>query len=202
MKIMAFVGSPRNKSNVDILIDSVLDGARSVSEADIDKIYLYGADIKNCTGCLACTALKGCKECPLQDEMPSILNKMVEADAFVFGSPNHCHTISSGLTNLFCRMQPLLKMNIIKDTEGNIVGADSHSLIDAKKAIMVVSQGDFSPSASALILRILDSNFRDFKLKKAGEVFSMGNLEKGQVIHKKEELQAAFEAGKKLLPQP
>jgi len=63
---------------------------------------------------------------------------------------------------------------------------------------MVVSQGDFSPSQSALILRALASNIVDFKLKKVAEVFSVGNLEKGQVKDKKEDLQMAYDAGVKL----
>ena len=59
MKIMAFVGSPRKGSNIDTLIDKVIEGAKSKIEAEVEKIYLYEANIKNCTGCLACTAFRG-----------------------------------------------------------------------------------------------------------------------------------------------
>ncbi len=74
----------------------------------------------------------------------------------------------------------------------------SAMLIRGKKAVMVVSQGDFSPSASALLLRVLDSNLKDFQLKKAGEVFSTGNLEKAQVKNKEHDLQLAFNIGQQL----
>ena len=63
---------------------------------------------------------------------------------------------------------------------------------------MVVSQGDFSPSQSALLLRTLASNIVDFRLKKIGEVFSTGNLEKGQVKEKTSDMQSAFSAGVKV----
>ena len=198
MKIMSFVGSPRKGSNVDILMDTVIKGVKSKTEADCEKIYLYDSDIKDCTGCMLCTALKGGKDCPLRDDMAEILNRMVEADAFIFGSPNHVHSISSALTNLFCRMQPLIKMNVLRDESGNIIGADSTCLISGKKAVMVASQGDFSLSASALLLRVLDSNIKDFKLKKIGEVFSTGNLEKAQVLGKEADLTWAFEIGVRL----
>ena len=106
--------------------------------------------------------------------------------------------MSAGLTNLFCRMQPLIKMDIIRDDAGKIIGASSNTLISGKKAAVVVSQGDFSPTQSALILRALDSNLKDFKLKKVGEVLSTGNLEKAAVKGKQYDLDQAFSIGQRL----
>jgi multimeric flavodoxin WrbA len=199
MKIMAFVGSPRKGSNIDTLIDKVIEGAKSKIEAEVEKIYLYEANIKNCTGCLACTAFRGGQDCPLKDDMAGILQRMIKADLLIFGSPNHVHSMSAALTNLFCRMQPLIKMQAIKDESGKIISATATTLISGKKAVMVASQGDFSPSASALLLRALDSNLKDFRLKKVAEVFSTGNLEIANVKNKEADLQQAFEAGVKLV---
>ena len=199
MKIMAFIGSPRKGSNVDTLIDKVIEGAKSKINAEVEKIYLYEANIKNCTGCLACTAFKGGQECPLKDDMAGILQRMIKADLLIFGSPNHVHSMSAALTNLFCRMQPLIKMQAIRDESGKILSATATTLINGKKAVMVASQGDFSPSASALLLRALDSNLKDFRLKKIAEVFSTGNLETANVKNKEADLQQAFEAGVKLV---
>jgi NAD(P)H-dependent FMN reductase len=199
MKIMAFVGSPRKGSNIDTLIDKVIEGAKSKIEAEVEKIYLYEANIKNCTGCLACTAFRGGQDCPLKDDMAGILQRMIKADMLIFGSPNHVHSMSAALTNLFCRMQPLIKMQAIKDESGKILSATATTLISGKKAVMVASQGDFSPSASALLLRALDSNLKDFRLKKVAEVFSTGNLEIANVKNKEADLQQAFEAGVKLV---
>lgn len=199
MKIMAFVGSPRKGSNIDTLIDKVIEGAKSKIEAEVEKIYLYEANIKNCTGCLACTAFRGGQDCPLKDDMAGILQRMIKADMLIFGSPNHVHSMSAALTNLFCRMQPLIKMQVIKDESGKILSATATTLISGKKAVMVASQGDFSPSASALLLRALDSNLKDFRLKKVAEVFSTGNLEIANVKNKEADLQQAFEAGVKLV---
>jgi multimeric flavodoxin WrbA len=199
MKIMAFVGSPRKGSNIDTLIDKVIEGAQSKIDAEVEKIYLYEANIKNCTGCLACTAFRGGQDCPLKDDMAGILQRMIKADMLIFGSPNHVHSMSAALTNLFCRMQPLIKMQVIKDESGKILSATATTLISGKKAVMVASQGDFSPSASALLLRALDSNLKDFRLKKVAEVFSTGNLEIANVKNKETDLQQAFEAGVKLV---
>jgi multimeric flavodoxin WrbA len=198
MKIMVFIGSPRKGSNVDILIDKVIEGAKSKTDVDVEKIYLYEADIRDCNGCMACSPLQGNKDCPIKDDMQGILKRMVEADAFIFGSPNHCHTMTSAMTNLWARMMPLGKMEVIRDDSGKIIGGEAHPLIRGKRAVMVVSQGDFSPSASALVLRVLDSNIKDFQLKKVGEVFSTGNLEKAQVKSKEEDLRLAFAIGERL----
>jgi multimeric flavodoxin WrbA len=198
MKIMAFVGSPRKGSNVDCLIDKTIEGLHSRSAITVEKIYLYEADIKNCTGCLACTAFKGSQECPLKDDMTWILTRMMQADGFIFGTPNHVHSMSAGLVNLFCRMQPLIKMEVIYDPTGKIIDAHSTTAITGKRAVVVVSQGDFSYTQSALIFRALDSNMRDFQLKKIAEVFSAGNLERAAVKDKEADMQAAFAAGVKL----
>jgi multimeric flavodoxin WrbA len=198
MKIMAFVGSPRKNSNVDTLMDKVIEGVKSKTDVEVEKIYLYSADIKNCNGCGLCSPLMGNRDCPIDDDMPGILNRMIEAEAYVFGTPNHVHTMSSAMTNFWARLQPLGKMEVIRDDSGKIIGGKSKPLIMGKKAVMVVSQGDFSPSASALLLRVLDSNIKDFQLKKIGEVFSTGNLEKAQVKNNENDLNLAFTFGQRL----
>ena len=198
MKIMAFVGSPRKGSNVDILMDKVIEGAQSKTDVEVEKIYLYSADIKNCNACGLCSPLMGSKDCPIDDDMPGILNRMIAADAYIFGTPNHVHTMTSAMTNFWARLQPLGKMEVIRDDSGKIIGGKSKPLIMGKKAVMVVSQGDFSPSASSLLLRVLDSNIKDFQLKKIGEVFSTGNLEKAQVKNNENDLNLAFTVGQRL----
>lgn len=198
MKLMAFVGSPRRGSNTDLLTDSAIAGAQSVQTVETEKVYVYDTGIKTCTGCMLCTALKGSQPCPLADAMGGILERMAAADAFIFGTPNHAHVPSAGMVNLFCRMQPLLTMNVIRDAAGAIVGADAVSRVRGRRAVVIVTQGDFSYTQSALIFRAIDSNMRDFQLKKVAEVFSAGNLEPAAVRDKAADLQAAFAAGAKL----
>jgi multimeric flavodoxin WrbA len=198
MKIMAIVGSPRKGSNTDILIDKVIEGAQSKTDVEVEKLYLYDANIKYCNGCGAHSILQGSKDCPLPDDMAGILKRMQEADGFIFGSPNHGRTISAGMTNFFSRMMPLLKMHVERDDAGNIVHAEARPLIRGKKAVMVVSQGDNVASSSALVLMILEANLRDFHLRKVGEVFSMFNLNRAQVQDKPEDLNKAFAAGVRL----
>jgi multimeric flavodoxin WrbA len=198
MKIMAIVGSPRKGSNTDILIDKVIAGAQSKAEVEVEKLYLYDANIKYCNGCGAHTVLQGSKECPLDDDMKAILSRMEQADAFIFGSPNHGRTISAAMTNFIARMMPLLKMYVEKDAAGNIIYAEARPTIKTKRAVIVVSQGDPWPSSSALVLKILDDNIKDFQMRKTGEVFSMGNIQRAAVKDKKDDLNWAFAMGARL----
>ena len=202
MKVMAFVGSPRKGGNTDILIDKVIKGAKSKTEVEVEKIYLYDANIKYCTGCGTHTVLKGSKECPLNDDMKGILKRMEQVDAFIFGSPNHGRTISAAMTNFIARMMPLLKMEVIRDDSGNIIDGKPKPLVRGKKAVMVVSQGDPWPTSSSLVLKILDENIKDFQMRKVGEVFSMGNLELGAVKEKKADLDQAFTMGARMATVP
>jgi multimeric flavodoxin WrbA len=198
MKIMAIVGSPRKGSNTDILVDKVIAGAQSKAEVEVEKLYLYDANIKYCNGCGAHTVLQGSKECPLDDDMKGILSRMEQADAFIFGSPNHGRTISAAMTNFIARMMPLLKMYVEKDAAGNIIYAEARPTIKNKRAVIVVSQGDPWPSSSALVLKILDDNIKDFQMRKTGEVFSMGNIQRAAVEDKKDDLNWAFAMGVRL----
>jgi multimeric flavodoxin WrbA len=198
-KIIAFVGSPRKGSNTDILVDKVIEGAKSMVDIEVEKIYLYEANIKYCTGCGLHTALKGSKDCPIKDDMQGILDRMQQADAFIFGSPNHGHTISAAMTNLIARMMPLLKIHVQRDDSGKIIHAEARPLIKGKRAVIVMSQGDPWPSSSALAIKILDDNIKDFQMRKTGEVFSMSNIERGLVKDKPVDLELAFAAGVKLV---
>ena len=198
MKLMAFVGSPRKRGNTDTLIDKVIEGAKSNAAVEVEKIYLYDANIKYCNACGAHTVLKGSKECPLDDDMKGILERMEQADAFILGSPNHGRTISAAMTNFIARMMPLLNMQVTRDVSGTIIDAETKPLVKGKKAVMVVSQGDPWPTSSALVLKILDDNIKDFKMKKTGEVFSMYNLELDSVRTKKDDLNQAFATGVRL----
>jgi hypothetical protein len=96
-------------------------------------------------------------------------------------------------------MQALLKMEVTKNEQGKIVSARARPLIAGKKAVVVVSQGDFTPSTGGLVLRVMDSNMKDFHLAKVGEVFSTGNLHRAQVKDNAHDLTKAFELGVRMV---
>jgi multimeric flavodoxin WrbA len=195
---MAINGSPRKGGNTDTLIDQVITGFQSKTPAEVEKILVIEHDIKYCSGCLACMEQDpGTDTCVLRDDMAEILRHMVASDALIFGTPNHMRTVTAPLLNFFARMLPLFEMRRELDERGTLIGAEYTSLLAGKKAAMVFSQGD-SFYSSALAHEVLERNLMDFKIRRVGDVISLGNLKRGAVAEKKDDLKQAFDLGVKL----
>ncbi len=198
MKLMAVIGSPRKGGNTEQLVDRVIAGCRSTAQVEVEKFFVTDKHIEYCNGCLTCTfPPPGTGTCVIKDDMDELLEHIKESDAFIFGTPNYMRTVTPALLNFLARMLPLLTYKVEYDGKGNMIGAEGISKIQDKKAAMVISQGDpfFS---SPLVHMVLERNLRDFRLKLAGDVISLGNLDKQSVTERGEDLQKAFELGVKL----
>jgi len=101
MKILGINASPKGeKSQTRRLVMGVLEGARQ-SGADITFIDLCSLDIGYCTACGTCYA-KG--ECVIDDDYALLLEKMMDADGIVFGSPNYINGVTAQLKTMLDRM--------------------------------------------------------------------------------------------------
>ncbi|MBW1853348.1 MAG: flavodoxin family protein [Deltaproteobacteria bacterium] len=198
MKIIAIIGSPRKRSNTELLVDKVIDGCKSKVDVEVDKFLIVEKKIDYCKGCMTCCyPPPGTGKCVIKDDMAQIIENMRVSDAFIFGTPNHMGTITAPLLNFLSRMMPFFDFKIEYDGEGNIIGGDMSSKILGKKAVVVISQGDpfFS---SSLVYMVLEKNLNDFRLRRIGDVISRGNLDEGAVAGKEEDLTKAFDLGVKL----
>jgi multimeric flavodoxin WrbA len=101
MKIIGINASPKGeKSQTRRLVTGVLDGARQAG-ADVTFIDLCSLDIGYCTACGTCYA-KG--ECIHDDDFPALLEKMLDADGIVLGSPNYINQVTAQLKTMLDRM--------------------------------------------------------------------------------------------------
>ncbi|MDD1695258.1 MAG: flavodoxin family protein, partial [Methanoregula sp.] len=82
------------------LVMGVLEGARQTG-ADVTFVDICSLEIKYCTACGTCYA-KG--ECINDDDFPVILEKMLDADGIVWGSPNYINSVTAQLKTLLDRM--------------------------------------------------------------------------------------------------
>lgn len=96
MKILAFNGSPRKEWNTAIILNKVLEGAKSQG-AETELIHLYDLDYKGCISCFACKMKDGKSyaKCAVNDDLTPILKKAVEADGLILGSPVYFGTASA-----------------------------------------------------------------------------------------------------------
>ena len=158
MKLMAIIGSPRKGSNTELLIDQIIAGFQSKTNVDFEKIFVVDQNIEYCKGCLTCTfPPPGTGQCVIRDDMDEILEKMMQSDAFIFGTPNHMRTITAPLLNFLTRMLPLLEFRTEYDDQGNRVGGQMNSKIGSKPAVSVISQGE-QFFCSSLVYEVLQNN--------------------------------------------
>ncbi len=92
-KVLILSGSPRKGGNSDTLCDSFMKGAIEAGN-QVEKIFVAG---KNITYCKACYACKDTGICAINDDMPCVLEKMLEADVIVLSSPVYFYSISAQL---------------------------------------------------------------------------------------------------------
>jgi multimeric flavodoxin WrbA len=101
VKIIGINASPKgDKSQTRRLVMGVLEGARQAG-ADITFIDICSLDIHYCNACGACYA-KG--ECIHDDDYSALLEKMMDADGIVLGSPNYINAVTAQLKTMLDRM--------------------------------------------------------------------------------------------------
>ena len=93
MNLLAVLGSPRKGKSTDILLEKVIEGARSAAPGiAVKKLTLIDRDIQHCRNCLACRDSKQpgpVARCSFRDDMDDIVPDLLEADLLAFGTPVH-----------------------------------------------------------------------------------------------------------------
>ncbi len=90
MKILGISGSPRPESRSGSI--KVVQRILENTGFEYELISLQGKTIGGCTGCMACADDNICK---LNDDMKSMRDKIVEADAYVLSGVNYFNTLNA-----------------------------------------------------------------------------------------------------------
>lgn len=98
-KILILSGSPRKGGNSDYLCDKFSEGARDAGH-DVEKIFVSEKKIGYCRACYAC---RNSHKCIIQDDMPEILDKMIQADVLVLASPVYFYSINAQIKTVLDR---------------------------------------------------------------------------------------------------
>lgn len=102
MKVVAFNGSPRAEGNTAILIKQVLKELEAEG-IETEFIQLGGQLVHGCIACGTCRKLKN-KQCKIvNDNINSYIQKMIEADGVIFGSPTYFSMLTPELKALIDR---------------------------------------------------------------------------------------------------
>jgi multimeric flavodoxin WrbA len=96
MKVVALNGSARKDGNTAILINLVFDELKKEG-IETELIQLAGNPIAGCIACYKCFKNKN-RRCSVEKDMLNdIIEKMLEADGIILGSPTYFSDVSSGM---------------------------------------------------------------------------------------------------------
>lgn len=104
-KVIVLNASPRINFNTAKLLKEAQKGAESVG-AEVEYFDLVKLNYKGCMSCFACK-IKGSKTnglCAIRDDLRPILEKILQADAVIIGSPVYFSMATGMFRNLMERM--------------------------------------------------------------------------------------------------
>lgn len=119
IKALFVNGSPRKNKNTALMLAHAAEGAASKG-AQVETIHLYDLSYCGCTSCFACK-LKNAKTngiCAVQDALQPILQKAVEADIVVIGTPVYFSDMT-GMTRAFIERFVFPNFSYDLDADGN-----------------------------------------------------------------------------------
>jgi multimeric flavodoxin WrbA len=110
MKVMAFNGSARKEGNTAILLNLVLDELKAAG-IGTELYSLAGKPIQGCIACYKCLENKN-KRCAVdKDIVNECIQKMIEADGILLGSPTYFADVSAGMKALIERCGMVSRVN-------------------------------------------------------------------------------------------
>ena len=113
MKILVFNGSPkREKSDTMCVTRAFLDGMNSACRNEIEIINAVDCRVEYCSGCFSCMRNGG--NCIHNDDMRSILERILASDVLIFSFPLYCYGMPAPLKAIIDRTLPLSSMAMRK----------------------------------------------------------------------------------------
>jgi len=110
MKVVAFNGSPRVNGNTAQSLEIVLEEIRKEG-IETELIQVGGKKLSGCKACMMCRKNQD-KRCAIQDdEMNSFIEKMIEADGIIIGSPTYFSNVTAEIKALIDRCGYVAKSN-------------------------------------------------------------------------------------------
>jgi multimeric flavodoxin WrbA len=110
MKVVAFNGSVRKDGNTSILLNLVLDELKAEG-IETEMYSLAGKPIQGCIACFKCFENKDQRCAVTKDIVNECIQKMIEADGIILGSPTYFADVSAGMKALIERSGMVARAN-------------------------------------------------------------------------------------------
>jgi multimeric flavodoxin WrbA len=179
MKVVGVVGSPRHEMNTGLLVQKVLEGAKSQG-VETDLFYLSDYKISPCRACRIC---KETRECVQNDDMKFLDLSITKAKVLILGTPIFLNHVSAQTKIFLDRLYPYLGPNLERRFPKGV------------KAVLVLTWGFPDPKAYDNVITWFQDTISTFFGIETIEIIKAGNTRNFPVSEAKDLLQNAFSIG-------
>lgn len=124
IKVLAIVGGPIKGGNVEWAASAACSMLESYGNVDTEVIHLADYNIEYCKGCEFC--MRNCTKhhmqvgmdirpapiagynCTIKDDMPMLMDKLMEADGIILAAPVYISTIPANMKNFIDRCRTFI----------------------------------------------------------------------------------------------
>ena len=206
-KIIIIDGGPRATFNTASMLKKFGEGANSVSnEIEVKTFRLYALDYKGCMSCMACKIKgKASNVCKFKDALTPVLEEIAQADGLVLGSPIYFGDVTGQMRTFLERLAfPWLSYNdysmtapkrmpvVLLETMNGLPNRNNSQGFGSMEYCIANALGQ--PDKLYAYNTYQVKNYANFEL--GG--FSEEAKRKYREEHWEEDLQKAFDAGRRL----
>ena len=206
-KIIIIDGGPRATFNTASMLKKFAEGVSSVSnEIEVKTIRLYALDYKGCMSCMACKIKgKASNVCKFKDALTPVLEEIAQADGLVLGSPIYFGDVTGQMRTFLERLAfPWLSYNdysmtapkrmpvVLLETMNGLPNRNNSQGFGSMEYCIANALGQ--PDKLYAYNTYQVKNYANFEL--GG--FSEEAKRKYREEHWEEDLQKAFDAGKRM----
>ena len=176
MNILALIGSPRKHGNTEILVDEILQGAKSIGHAT-ELLRLYDYEILPCLDCRRCKQMEKNCSCALSDGMQQIYPQLENSDLIIFATPIYWYGPTAKMKLLIDRLRPFIASRKLNGKKG-----------------LIVAPSEEGPGCCGPLLEMFRMSFDYLGIVMAGNILAKA-YERGEIEEHPEELRRAYELG-------
>ena len=206
-KIIIIDGGPRATFNTASMLKKIAEGAGSVSkEIEVKTIRLYALDYKGCMSCMACKIKrKASNVCKFKDALTPVLEEIAQADGLVLGSPIYFGDVTGQMRTFLERLAfPWLSYNdysmtapkrmpvVLLETMNGLPNRNNSQGFGSMEYCIANALGQ--PDKLYAYNTYQVKNYANFELEGFSEEAKRNYREE----HWEEDLQKAFDAGKRM----
>ena len=207
MNILAISGAGDKKRNTATMLKNAFDGAMSVSGATGEVVNLYDLNFRGCIGCHSCKLLDESRfaRCAMRDDLTTVLEKAIDADVLLIGSPIYFSDIT-GETRSFLERYLFPGITYNKDRVPTYpkrtkvgwvftMNARGEFYNDFFSGLVGTTERIIGPSE--YVMAYQTQQFEDYS-KYAATMFDVDMVKKRHIEQFPKDCEAAFDMGKRL----